>query len=339
MRVLIWIGLAAALLGCGTGSENVSTGNGVLKVGIVYDEGGLNDKSFNDSAARGIQRAEDELGVEVVQIESNNKNDYESNLRLVAGKGCDIVFAIGMNMQSALSRVAEEFPDTKFGIVDAEVIAPNVRSLRFKEHEGSYLVGYLAGLMTKTGKIGFVGGEEGDLIKKFEIGYRAGAYKANPNIEFLPAKYTGSWNDIGKGRASANVLYGDGADIVYHAAGRAGQGVIRAAKANKKFAIGVDSDQDGLAEGFVLTSMIKRVDEAIFQTIEDLIDGSFSAEAKMYGLADGGVGVSEMKYTRDLIGEERLSKLDEIRQAVISGEIDVPSTEEEWLRTLFGRSI
>lgn len=318
------------MLGCGAGTGTDSTGNGAMKVGIVYDEGGIGDKSFNDSAQAGIKRAESEFGLEIVDIESNDKNDYESNLRLVADQGCEIVFAIGINMQSALTKVAKDYPDVKFAIVDAMVEAPNVRPLLFKEHEGSYLVGYLAALMSETGKIGFVGGQEIDLIKKFEYGYRAGAYKADPSVEVLPGKYTDSWDNIDKGKASANSLFGAGADVVFHAAGRAGLGVILAAAENGKYAIGVDGDQDGIEEGFVLTSMIKRVDEAIFQTISDIVAGSFVAEAKTYGLADDGVGVSEMRFTREVIGDEKIKMLDAVRQEIIDGTVTVPQDEEGW---------
>ncbi|HVL39705.1 MAG TPA: BMP family ABC transporter substrate-binding protein, partial [Fimbriimonadaceae bacterium] len=190
--------------------------------------------------------------------------------------------------------------------------------------EGSFLAGYLAGLMTKTGKLGFVGGMEIDLIKKFLAGYAAGAKLANPSVQILPAKYTGNWNDAGIAKEAARALFSQGADIVYHAAGRAGLGVIDAAKDAGKWAIGVDSDQDHIAQGRVLTSMVKRVDEAVFQTIKDLKEGNFSAETKTYDLAANGVGLSEMRFTKEQVGEENLRKLEEVRAKIISGEIQVP---------------
>lgn len=303
---------------------------GGLKVGIVYDKGGLGDKSFNDSADRGVEKAKKELGVDVVKIESKDVKDYESNLRELADNGCSLVFAIGFNMVEAVNTVAKEFPNTKFAIVDAEVDAPNVRSLKFKEEEGSYLVGYLAGLMTKTNKIGFIGGMNIDLIKKFEFGYKAGAEAANPKIQFVPSKYTGDWDNIDDAKVAANFMYNSGADIIYHAAGRAGLGVIRAAADNDKFAIGVDSDQDGEEPGHVLTSMIKHVDVAVYDTIKELDDNDFKSGVRVFDLASGGVGISDLQYTKDLIGKEKLDKLAAAQKQIVDGDVKVPSTEAEW---------
>lgn len=317
-------------------TETTSTGtsaSGDAKpkvVAIVFDEGGRGDKSFNDSAWRGLEKAKSELGVEVLSVESKSAKDYETNLKAMADKGADLVISVGINQETALAAVAPEYPDTKFAIVDGHVKGDNVRQLLFKEEEGSFLVGYLAGLMTKTNKIGFVGGQELDLIKKFQYGFMAGAKMANPNIEVLPAKYTGDWNDIDKAKTAANILFDGGADIVYHAAGRAGLGVIRAAADKKLWAIGVDSDQDGEAEGHVLTSMIKRVDSAVFQTVKDVIDGQYAAGEKYYDLASDGVGVSELRFTKDIIGAENLAKLDEIKKKIVSGDVQVPATEAEY---------
>lgn len=330
MKLALTLGLAAltlgSLLGCGpkppqAGGEPKPD---ALKVGIVYDKGGLGDKSFNDSAHRGIEKAKSELGVEVVAIESKEEKDYEANVRELADKGCDLVFAIGFNMMKACETVAKEFPDTKFAIVDGFVEQPNTRSLNFKEEEGSFLVGYLAGLMTKSGKIGFVGGQDIELIHKFEYGYYAGAFMANPGVQFLPAKYTGDWDNIDVAKVSASILYDGGADIVYHAAGRAGLGVIRSAKEKGKLAIGVDSDQDDIEPGSVLTSMIKRVDVSVFSTIKDLVDGKFTPGVVVYDLKSEGVGTSEFTHTKDMIGPENLAKLDAVRAKIVSGEIIAP---------------
>lgn len=334
MKLSALLGLAAltlgALVGCGKSGTEPEAGPGALKIGIVYDKGGLGDKSFNDSANRGIERAKAELGVEVITIESKEDKDYEANLRELADRGCELVFAIGFNMTKACTTVAKEFPDTKFAIVDGFVDLPNTRSLSFKEEEGSFLVGYLAGLMTRTNKIGFVGGQDVPLIHKFEYGYYAGAATANSAVEFLPAKYTGEWDNVDVAKVSANILFNGGADIVYHAAGRAGLGVIRAAKENGKFAIGVDSDQDDIEPGSVLTSMVKRVDTSVFSTIKDFKDGNFSAGVVAYDLASEGVGTSEFRFTRDMIGEENLAKLDAIKQRIVSGDIKPPADKEQY---------
>lgn len=300
-----------------------------FKVGLVFDSGGRGDKSFNDSAYRGLERAQKELGVQIKTVDSRNASDYELNMASLAQNGYNLVFAIGFNQAAALSKVAPKYPDVHFAIVDEEVKGPNIRSLKFKEEEGSFLAGYLAGLMTKTNKIGFVGGEQLPVIKRFEVGYIAGAKTANPSIEVLPAKYTDSWNDPGLAQTAAMVLYGQGADIIYHASGRSGKGVFNAAKETSKYAIGVDSDQDWIEPGLVLTSMIKRVDEAVFSTIKDSLQGSFTGDLKVYDLKSNGVGLSQMEFTRDKIGQEKLDKIEVIKGQILSGDVKVPSNDQE----------
>lgn len=327
---------ALVVSGC-VGTESSTTVKGdvgkdaktKLKVGIVFDKGGLGDKSFNDSAWRGVERAEKELGIELIKVESKSDSDYESNVRTMAEEGSQLVIAVGLGMDQAVSAVAPDFPDTKFAIVDGDAKGDNVLNLKFKEEEGSFLVGYLAGLMTESGKVGFVGGMEIPLIKKFEAGYHAGVATANPKATMLPVKYVGSWDDVDKGKANASVLFAEGADIVYHAAGRTGLGVIRAAKDAGKFAIGVDSDQDDIEKGTVLTSMVKRVDEAVFKTIQQLNDGKFEPGAIVYSLKDNGVGTSDLRFTKDKIGPEKLAKLEEVKAKVIAGEIVVPASPAE----------
>ncbi len=338
---------AAVLVGCGgpkdaapagSGSQSAAQGK-ALKVGIVFDSGGRGDKSFNDSAWAGVERAKTDLGIEESSVESKSEKDYEPNLEALAEQGCDLVVGVGINMKAAMEKIAPKYAAIKFAIVDAPVAADNVRSLLFKEEEGSFLAGYLAGLMSKTHKLGFVGGMELPLIKKFQAGYEAGAKTANPIVEVLPAKYTGSWDNVDYAKVAAAGLINAGADIVYHAAGRAGLGVISAAKEKGVWAIGVDSDQDGIAEGSVLTSMIKRVDQAVYQTIKDLKDGAFTPGDKIYDLKAGGVGLSEMRFTKDKIGAENLAKVKEISDKISSGEIMVPKTPDElatYLATLKG---
>lgn len=338
---LLLAGVLAFTAGCGpsapekpaeggsASSGSTNSSGKKYKVGIVFDTGGRGDKSFNDSAWRGLQRAEKELGIEVLAVDSKSEKDYETNLAGAVEQGADMVVAVGINMQSAITKVAPQFPDAKFAIVDADVKLDNVRSLLFTEHEGSFLVGYLAGLMSKTNKLGFIGGQELPLIKKFEVGFIAGAKSANPATEVLPAKYTGSWDDIDKAKLAANQLYGQGADVIYHAAGRAGLGLIRAAKESGKWAIGVDSDQDSIEPGSVLTSMIKRVDEAVFQTVKDLSEDKFSAGSKVYSLASNGVGTSDFTHTKEQIGADNLEKLREVQDKVTKGEIKVPLTQDE----------
>lgn len=319
---------ALVLAGCSGSPSAKGDGKGI-KVGIVFDSGGLGDGSFNDSANRGAEKAIKELGASVQHVDSKSTKDFEPNLTSLAQHGFDVVFAIGLNQETALKTVAAKYPNIKFAIVDGSVDAPNVRCLKFNEEQGSFLAGYLAAMTSKTGKIGFVGGMEIALIKKFFAGYAAGAKTANPAIEVFDAKYIGSWDNVDAGKSNAAILFGQGADIVYHAAGRAGLGVIASAKEQNKLAIGVDSDQDGLAPGFVLTSMIKRVDESVFSTIQDVKDGKFSGGTKIYDLKSNGVGLSEMKYTQDKLPKDAKAKLDEMKAKIISGEIKVPANEEE----------
>lgn len=336
--LIVAVTMVFALFGCANQESGGTAGTGSasgtpLKVGIVFDSGGRGDKSFNDSAWAGVQRAETELGIETMPIESASEKDYETNLSAAADRGCDLVIAVGINMQTALERVAPNYPNTKFAIVDAVVDLPNVSSLLFHEEEGSFLVGYLAGRMSQTGKIGFVGGQRIALIEKFQYAYWAGAKYANPGIELMPAKYTGDWNNVDNAKVTADLLFNTGADVVYHAAGRAGLGVIRSAKENGKWAIGVDSDQDYLEPGSVLTSMVKRVDVAVFNTITDVQNGAFAGgSSTAYGLEEDGVGISELTYTRDTIGEEILAELETIRQRIIDGEMTVPTNQQEFER-------
>lgn len=298
-------------------------------VGMVFDSGGRGDKSFNDSAYAGLEKAMSDLNVEPKPVESRQVSDYEKNLTALAQAKVPFIVAVGLGMKDSLQKVAAKFPDTKFALVDETVDLPNVRGLKFKEEEGSFLAGYLAALMSKTGKLGFVGGAEIPLIKKFEAGYIAGAKTANPAIIVLPAKYTGSWNDADLGKQTARTLYGQGADIIYHASGACGKGVFEAAKETNNFAIGVDSDQDYLVEGKILTSMVKRVDEAVYQSIKDYKEGNFSAGEKIYDLKSMGVGLSEMKYTRDMIGPEKIEKVGQAEKDIIDGKIKVPTSMEE----------
>lgn len=347
LRRWIWGALIAgsivALGGCspqggdaaGTDNKGGNSTEKKLKVGIVFDTGGRNDKSFNASAWRGAEKCEKELGVEVMPVESNKESDYAGNLSALADKGCDIVIGVGITMRTAVEQAAPNYPKVKFVNIDGEPLPmDNVRTIQFAEHEGSFLVGYVAGLMTKTGKLGFVGGMKLPLIEKFRVGYMAGAKTARKDIEILPAKYTGDWVNTDQAKVAAELLFGSGADIVYHAAGKAGLGVIAAAKDKNLYAIGVDSDQDDVAEGRVLTSMIKNVDEGVFQTVKDLKEGKWTAGAVTYDLKSGGVGTSEFRFTKDLIGAENLKKLDEIKQKVVSGEIKVPFDEAGYTQFL-----
>lgn len=340
---------AALLIGCGndgaksaetastTGSSSSSTtGGGTsakasdVKVGVVFDSGGKGDKSFNDSAWRGVERAEKELGIpadSVKSVESKSPKDFEGNLSTLAESGCTVVFAVGVGQDVALKTVAPKYPDVKFGLIDSEIDAPNVRSIKFTEEQGSFLAGYAAAIASKTGKIGFVGGKKIPLIEKFEAGYEAGAQVAKPSIVILPAKYTESWDDTTIGKAMAQSLFASGADVVYHAAGRCGLGVIQAAaEADGKYAIGVDSDQDDEAKGKVLTSMVKHVDDAVFTMIKDVQAGKFTSGTVVYDLKSGFVGLTDFRNTKAALGPDGMKKLDDAAAKIKDGTYKVPAT-------------
>lgn len=293
-----------------------------IKVALVTSAGGLGDKSFNDMGYKGFKQAETDLGVEIKVVEPGTVADYQTQLRSVAGEGYKLVVGLGSDMLDAINAVAPDFANTNFGVVNILPKATNVAIAQFKDHEGSYLAGALAGLMTKTNKIGFVGGMDVPNIRRFLVGYEEGAKYVNPGIEVLTS-FAGAWNDPAKGKEIAIDLYSQGADIIFAAAGNTGGGVIQAAQELKKYAIGVDSDQDYLAPGFVLTSMVKRVDSALYDFIKNTVNNTFTPGVKYYGVKEGGVGLSEMKYTKDKIPAEYLTRIEEIKQMIIDGKIIV----------------
>ncbi|HZP80018.1 MAG TPA: BMP family ABC transporter substrate-binding protein [Chthonomonadaceae bacterium] len=344
-RMLSALLLSAALAGCGgpkapesgtpanggaAGAPGGKSGGKPIRAALVLDTGGRDDKSFNAAAYEGIERAEKELGVEAHDLESKDASDYQSNLTRFASEGYDVVFAVGFAMEDALKAVAPQFPNVKFAIVDGNAPdAPNCAALQFREEQGSFLVGYLAGAMSKTKTIGFVGGLDIPLIHKFEAGYRAGAKTADPNVKVIAA-YTGDWNDVNKGKSQAMQLIGNGADILYQAAGKAGLGAIQAAKEKGPgyYAIGVDRDQDDEAPGRVLTSMVKRVDNAVYDTIKRVKEGRFQPGVQLYDLKSDGVGLSAMKYTKQEVPAETLARLEKIKKMIADGQIVPPTTVE-----------
>ncbi|WP_320047136.1 BMP family ABC transporter substrate-binding protein [uncultured Ilyobacter sp.] len=311
-----------ALTACG-GKEEEEAKDETLKVGIVLSIGGLGDKSFNDSAYRGLEQAKKDLGIEFKYVEPASPAEDDQFLREFAEAGYDLVVATGFLMKDATEKMAKEFPDVKFAIIDEVIELPNVSSLVFSEDEGSFLVGALAAMMSETNTIGFVGGMEVPLIKKFQRGYEMGARYVNPDIKVLGLFTSGPnpFNDPVRGKENALSLIKQGADVVYHAAGGTGVGVIDAAKEAGVYAIGVDSNQDNVAPGTVLTSMIKNVDVAVYDTVKQVLDNDFKAGINRFGVAEGGVGTSDFANTKDVIGEEKLNKLSEIKEKIINGEI------------------
>jgi basic membrane protein A len=327
--MIILLGMVV-MVGCAKEKEKVEA---TLRVGLVFDVGGRGDKSFNDSAYRGLKRAKEELGIYYEYIEPGEGSDRESGLRMLASQKFDLVFGIGFMFSDDITHIAREFPETKFACVDYTIqsereIPPNLAALKFREEEGSYLVGAVAGLSTKTNKLGFVGGMDIPLIHKFESGYKAGVRRANPKATILVgyAGVTGeAFKNPAKGKELALSQYGQGVDIIYHASGSTGLGVFEAARDKNALAIGVDSDQYHEAPGYILTSMIKRVDHSVYNTIKDTIAGRFSGGVHVFGLKEDGVGYVYDENNRDLIPDEVRKKVEELKAQIIAGEIKVPS--------------
>ena len=292
------------------------------RIALVLSFGGLGDEAFNDAAFRGYQMALEDFDVDLTYVEPADIPEFEEHQRAYAEAGYDLIIAIGFYQEDSLQVVAQEYPDVHFAIVDTVVDLPNVASITFKEHEGSFLVGVLAGMMTETNRVGFVGGLEIPLIKKFEVGFLEGLQYANPDADLL-VNYAGDFLDPGTGKELAISQFERNADIIFHAAGGTGMGVIEAAEEMGKYAIGVDSNQDHLAPGTVLTSMIKRVDVAVYEIIAEKVEGRFTPGLMTLGVADDGVGVTDFEYTKDIIPQEVIDLIEEIKDKIAAGEIEV----------------
>lgn len=304
-----------------------------FKVGMVTDTGGLNDESFNQTSWEGIKRTQNELGADIKALESKRDEDYIPNLTKFAREKRDISWGVGFKFEKAIPQVAKQFPDVKFGIVDSNLggnIPGNVTAVTFKEEEGSFLMGVIAGLSTKTNKVGFIGGISSPLIKKFEVGYIAGVKTANPKATVKVA-YAESFTDATKGRSLAQNMYNGGVDIVFHAAGGVGKGLFDEVKTREKgkfWAIGVDMDQSKLAPDHTLSSMIKRVDVAVYDITKDVKDGKFEGGKEIqFGLKEEGVGIAEN--TDRHVSADILKKVDEYKDKIVAGEMKVPKTEQE----------
>jgi len=302
------------------------------KVGLVTDIAGVNDKSFNAMAALGLERVRTELKLPVKIIESRQNADYVNNLSQLARAGYEVVFAVGFLMRQAVNDVAARFPDTTFIIIDAESPSlSNCAGIQYREEEGCFLVGYLGALMSTTGVLGFVGGLDVPLIKKFEVAYQAGAIHARKDVE-IRVGYAGSFDDPQKGQEIAKLQLSTKADVIFHAAGKTGIGVIKAIAASPKgsFAIGTDRNQDGDAPGRVLTSLVKRVDLAVFESVDALLKGTFTPGSITKGLKEKWIDLTDFAYTKDAIGPERLAKLEACRKDILAGTIRPPMTQVQF---------
>jgi basic membrane protein A len=293
---------------------------------IVFDMGGKFDKSFNEAAYTGAERFKKDTGIAYREFEVTNEAQREQAQRNMARRGSPIVVAIGFSQASGVEKVAKEFPNVKFVIVDAAVNLPNVQSIVFKEHEGSFLVGMAAAMASKTGKIGFVGGMDIPLIRKFALGYEEGAKYVNPKIEVfqnMTGTTPAAWNDPTRGGELARSQFDRGADVIYAAAGATGLGVLQAAKDKGRLAIGVDSNQNYIQPGSVLTSMVKRVDLAVYDSFKTAKDGTWKPGVRVLGVAEGGVGYSLDQYNRHLVTPDMERRLAQARADIVAGKIKV----------------
>jgi basic membrane protein A len=297
-----------------------------FKPAIIFDLGGKFDKSFNEAAYNGAERAKAETGVEYLEFEVTNESQRDQALRRMIQRGATIIVAVGFGYATPLETIAGESPDTKFTIIDSVVDKPNVQSVVFKEHEGSFLVGMAAALASKTGKAGFVGGMDIPLIRNFATGYEQGFKYVNPQGQVI-VNYTGTtpaaWNDPARGGELAIGQFGQGADVVYAAAGGTGLGVLQAAADKGMLSIGVDSNQNHLHPGSVLTSMLKRVDVAVYKAMKSAHDGSWKPGMQNLGLAEDGVGYALDDNNKTVLTPEIAAKLDTAKAEIIAGTLKV----------------
>lgn len=300
-----------------------------FKVGMATDVGGLNDESFNAAANDGLKKAEKELGAQIKAIESKRNEDYEPNFKSLQELKYDLIWGIGFLMQDAITKTAKENPSQKYAIIDAVVTAPNVASVTFKEEEGSFLMGVIAAKTTKTKKVGFVAGMDFEVIWHFDAGFQAGVKSVDPTIE-VKRVYTGTFTDPAKGKDAALAMFKDGVDVVFHAAGATGNGVIEAAAAQKKFAIGVDKDQNKLAPEYVISSMMKRVDVAVFEVSKATKEGNFpGGKNTVLGLKENGVGYAPSTLWAKMPADTK-ALVDKWADAIKAGKVKVPDTLDKF---------
>lgn len=316
---------ASSLVGCG-GNENNAAKDDALKVTMVTSVGGVTDGSFNQSAWEGLQKAEKDLGIKASYIESKQEADYVTNLEQAVDENSDLILATGFPMQQALLEAAKNYPDQKFAIVDVDYgdeTPDNVTCISFNEEQSGYVVGLVAGKMTKTNKVGFVGGMDNVVIKKFQVGYEAGVKAANPDAKVL-SQYVNSFADQAKGKSIATQMYNNGADIIFACAGDSGLGVLECAKETGKYAIGVDRDQNEIAPENILTSAMKKVNEGVYAVVKDLKDGKFDGgKTLVFGLKEEGIGLAPS--TDKNVPQDVIDYVNEQIEKIISGEIVVPN--------------
>ena len=322
--MMVFIMSAFSLIGCTSNNDN--TAEDVLKVTMVTSVGGVTDGSFNQSAWEGLQKAKNDLGIKVNYIESKQESDYVTNLEQAVEEESDLIVATGFPMQQALLDAANNYPDQKFAIVDVDYgdeTPDNVICISFNEEQSGYVVGLVAGKMTKTNKVGFVGGINNVVINKFEAGFKAGVKEANKDAQVL-SQYVNSFADQAKGKSIATQMYNNGVDIIFACAGDSGLGVLECAKETGKYAIGVDRDQNEIAPDNIITSAMKKVDEGVYNVVKNLQDGTFDGgKTLVFGLQEEGIGLAPS--TSKNVSQDVIDYVNEKIEKIISGEIVVPN--------------
>src|ERR1700716_1208300 len=347
-KALLALLLLVSLIFIGPACNRASYGaddKSKVHVGIVFDIGGKDDRSFNAAAFAGVKCAETgkwpngtpcgkaALNIVLRDIEPGNPTSIEPAMRAFAERGYDLIIGVGFAQAPIMEQVAKEYPNIHFAIVDGVSELPNVASLVFKEHEGSYLVGMIAAKTTKSGTLGFIGGMDIGLIHRFEVGYEEGARAVNPNIRVIQ-NYVGvtdaAWNNPGKGKEIALAQISKGADVIFTAAGNSGLGAFDAVEqygmVNGRathFVIGVDSNQNGVKPGYVLTSMVKRVDNAVYDIVKDVTSGKFKGGFHVFGLESDGVGYVIDEFNKDLVSPEAIAAAEDAKKKIIAGQIKV----------------
>jgi basic membrane protein A and related proteins len=333
----------ALLMLAGSGCRRESRGaddKSKIHVGIVFDIGGKDDRSFNAAAWEGVRRAAHDFPIVLRDVEPGDPTSIEPAMRAFAERGYELIIGVGFAQLPIMEQVAKDYPQINFAIIDGVSKLPNVASLIFKEHQGSYLVGMIAAKTSKTGTIGFLGGMDIPLIHKFAVGYEEGAHSVNPNLRVI-VNYIGvtdaAWNDPVKGKELARSQIDRGADVVFTAAGNSGLGAFDAVEQAgrdeqgraRRFVIGVDANQNWVKPGFVLTSMVKRVDNAVYQIVGDKVNGKFQGGIHVYGLENDGVGYALDQYNKDLIPPEVVQETEAAKQKIINGQIQVTNAMEK----------
>jgi basic membrane protein A and related proteins len=339
-RVVLAFLVIPVLMGCQPRGYAADEDKSKVHVGIVFDVGGKDDRSFNAAAWQGATRAAKDFSLVLRDVEPGDPSSIEPAMRAFAERGYDLIIGVGFNEAPEIDSVAADYPNMSFVIVDGVSQLPNVASLVFKEHEGSYLVGMIAALTSKSGTLGFLGGMDIPLIHKFEVGFEEGAHAINPNAQIIQ-NYIGvtgtAWNDPVKGKELARTQIEKGADVIFTAAGNSGLGAFDAveqygkdaAGRAHKFVIGVDANQNWVKPGYVLTSMIKRVDNAVYQILRDRVEGRPLAGIHVYGLENDGIGYATDQYNKDLLSIETIRAVDEAKQKIISGQLKVTNVMEQ----------